>query len=142
MAVGEVAEGGVEAEQLPHALAARAAGAVAPGEVADQQLQSPARRRVRRARRRRRRTPHRPDLRAPLRADVAQAVHRLAQLHVDPLLRPLPPPLPPPLHHSITPEKKKSTMNSSSSKKNTKTKIMRFYQSISEIIGQLRACSL
>lgn len=96
-AVGAVAERGVEAEQLPHALAPRAALAVALGEVADEQLQAPARG-VARARRRRRRPPRRADLRASLRADVVQAVHGLAQLHVHALLRALPPPLAPPLH--------------------------------------------
>jgi len=83
-------------EQLPHALAPRAALAVALGEVADEQLQAPARG-VARARRRRRRPPRRADLRAALRADVVQAVHGLAQLHVHALLRALPPPLAPPL---------------------------------------------
>ena len=96
-AVGAVAERGVEAEQLPHALAPRAALAVALGEVADEQLQAPARG-VARARRRRRRPPRRADLRAALRADVVKAVHGLAQLHVHALLRALPPPLAPPLH--------------------------------------------
>jgi hypothetical protein len=97
-AVGAVAERGVEAEQLPHALAPGAALAVALGEVADEELQAPAGGGVARARRRRRRPTRRPDLRAPLRADVVEAVHRLAQLHVHPLLRALPPPLAPPLH--------------------------------------------
>ena len=97
-AFGAVAERGVEAEQLPHALAPRAALAVALGEVADEQLQAPAGGGVARARRRRRRPPRRPDLCAALRADVVEAVHGLAQLHVHALLRALPPPLAPPLH--------------------------------------------
>lgn len=96
--VGAVAERGVEAEQLPHALAPRAALAVALGEVADQELEPPAGGGVARARRRRRRPTRGPHLRAALRADVVEAVHGLAEIHVHPLLRPLPPPPPPPLH--------------------------------------------
>ena len=98
---GEAAERGVEAEQLPHSLAPGAAGAaLAPGEVADEELQAPARR-VGRARRLGRRLPHGADLRAALRADVPQDVHGVAQLHVHLLLRALPTPLSPPLHARI-----------------------------------------
>lgn len=102
VAVGEAAaESGVEAEQLPHALAPGARGAgVAPGEVADEQLDAPARRRVARARRLGRGLAHGAHLRAALRADVLQAVHGVAQLHVRPLLRTLPPPPAPPLHQT------------------------------------------
>lgn len=89
--VGAVAERGVEAEQLPHALAPGAALAVALREVPDEQLQASAGR-VAAARRRRGRPPSRTHLRAALRADVRQAVHGLAQLHVHALLRALTPP--------------------------------------------------
>ena len=100
-AVGEAAERGVEAEELPHALAPGAGGAApAPGEVADEELQAPACR-VRRARRLGRRLPHGADLRAALLADVPQAVHGVAQLHVHLLLRALPTPLSPALHAYI-----------------------------------------
>ena len=97
-----MAERGVEAEELPHALAPWTGGAaLAPGEVADEQLQAPAGG-VGRARRLGRRLAHGADVRAAVGADVVQAVHGVAQLHVHPLVGALSPPLASPLHVGIT----------------------------------------
>lgn len=85
----------METEELPHALAPGAAApvpaVVAGGEVADEMLEAaaggeadtggPARLLV-----------EGPHICAALREDVLQALHRLAKLHVYPLLLPLPPP--------------------------------------------------
>lgn len=102
--VGVDADGGVETEELPQTLAARAAVlllllrrlllAVAGGEVVDELLEATAGGRVRAMGgiTRRRSAAGWPDLGAALRADVLQALHGLAQLRVYFLLLPLPPP--------------------------------------------------